>query len=161
MTTTIGILAFGVDVENINSIYAFPGFFGAFWGIISGLIGINLSYPNHFPQATRFCPRPAYILMVIFTRPRNRYIVMQLSLWCNELWKSMAKYVWKSGMIGLIKLWKFEIRTNNIIQRSILYDSPEELMERREVPEKKHPQINSKTHLKYALRSPEVNIYFP
>ena len=44
-----------------------------------------------------------------------------------------------------------------INQRSILYEVPEEFMERREVPEKKYSHLNSKTYLKYALRSPEVD----
>ena len=44
-----------------------------------------------------------------------------------------------------------------INQRSILYEGPEEFMERREVPKKKYSHLNSRTHLKYALRSPEVD----
>ena len=54
----------------------------------------------------------------------------------------------------------FALKNGNIFQRSILYDGPQEFMERREdfrtVPEKKQSDVNSKTHLKYALRSPEV-----
>ena len=56
----------------------------------------------------------------------------------------------------------FALKNGNIFQRSILYDGPQEFMERREdfrtVPDKKHSHLNSNTHLKYALRSPEVNL---
>ena len=63
ISTTIGTLVFGrYGVFD----YIFPGFYGAFWGIIAGPIGMSLSYPNHLSQAKRFCLWRAYILLVIF-----------------------------------------------------------------------------------------------
>ena len=75
-----------------------------------------------------------------------------LSSGCINLWKSMAKYFWKSGMSHMSHMiW--QISTVFWIKRSILYEKPEEFVQRREFPVPK----SSKTHLKYTLRSPKVS----
>ena len=79
-----------------------------------------------------------------------------LSSGCINLWKSMAKYFWKSGMSQIIwVIWYDRSLIQYIfwIKRSILYEKPEEFVQRREFPVPK----SSKTHLKYTLRSPKVS----
>ena len=47
--------------------YLFEGFYAAVWGIISGPIGISLSYRNNFSQSKRFCLWRAYMSLVTVT----------------------------------------------------------------------------------------------